>query len=311
MKSNIVIPVFAASIGFSVIQCGHECFRDHQELPDRRELSPDYKEKFGTVEAPTYSIVVSFDAQGVYDALLLIDHVTTASIRHIRSYEYKPLLKQIESLEPEQMADDLFYARTRKPFPDSVTVQKEDLPKDRVGQHDAFLNKVSYEKQEKVGELSTLLHEYGHVITQHQEQWEDLSSVAMNDWEERNVSHILEYAQGNDDEHYHNEGYALTVATFQVLEDPYATFTYLATLENSDLENLDPKIVAQMNANNSLLRQYTSKSEDRHSQASGRVGFVNADIVFLKMECIDFGAEPTQEDEKMYTLWKTMQGEEK
>ncbi|MDD5133429.1 MAG: hypothetical protein PHD81_04325 [Candidatus Nanoarchaeia archaeon] len=52
------------------------------------------------------------------------------------------------------------------------------------------------------------------------------------------------YIKGNNEEHY--KGAALFYATEKVIKNPYNTFNYLATLKDSDLNNLDYRIKEQM-----------------------------------------------------------------
>ena len=187
----------------------------------------------------------------------------------------------------EAFANRVFTSLTGRPLPDDISVRRRDLMRteDNIGIHDPFKGEIQYGGLQYLTNVVTLLHEYGHVCAQHGEQrlarlekgkkpdvdiLEEACAYAFTNAAAHHIAAYdrelavlmkgcFDYGMSNlqvelyeEPEKYedeHNRGAELFVATRQVLKDPAKVFNYLATLEGSSLENLDPRVKEQIQRN--------------------------------------------------------------
>jgi len=184
-----------------------------------------------------------------------------------------------------ELAKEIFNDLTGKEFPSFYKIMKEnDMDDSRWGYHFYLLDKIAYRDVNKSGNLRTILHEMGHMIAQHVEENlfsrdeamleeacayafanaglhelsnnKEMKSFALfskNEFGDDMLNRAKKFYKGGDDFEKHNSGAALFLAALYTIGDPNKTFNYLATLKDTDLDNLDPKIKEMMKYNKKIF----------------------------------------------------------
>ena len=239
---------------------------DYAVLPQVRHMA-----EFGTVSSPKYSIMLSRDRN-----------------------KYGSLEKTIEDYDPQEKAKEIFKELTGKDFPKEYKIEFEYLPDNVGGMHKCIDKKIIINKKIKDIDqlLKTYLHEMGHVVAQHSEYskkakediriLEEACAYAfenagtsnlynndpdlaerINDIWKRDLPYFISEDKGS-----HKTGAVVFIAANAVLKDHYKTFNYLATLKNSDLDNLDEDIKRKVKE---YVNDTTKLSVDLHVLARSKL----------------------------------------
>lgn len=277
-------------------------FKNRRRMEDLRERVEERAEQFSAIDANLVSIEREFDESGAQAAYARMQSLglgkTVTAIRlgyfdldmleetrlltMIKDYVLQNyLLERKFDINERELTKEVFHNLTGKPFPKNIDIVREDIfGKTIEAYYSSMLGRITYEDLLPIKNFLNILHEFGHMATQHREYWTTQSFSEIGTLEEacayamvnaglndiKSNEKLKEFAFGADhifcihmgdecrayyDGEYdrHSSGAALAVATSAVLMDPYKTYNYLATLQNSSLESLDPRIKEQMKRN--------------------------------------------------------------
>ncbi|MDD5651269.1 MAG: hypothetical protein PHF86_12785 [Candidatus Nanoarchaeia archaeon] len=187
---------------------------------------------------------------------------------------YKNEIKKIKNskLNEIEISKQIFEDLTNKKFPEFIRINKEKMD-NREGYHFAYGKKIAFKDIFPLMNISTILHEMGHMIVQYDEQNDSDESILeeacadafanagleylisnqdnVKELEDYNtlfkyITNLQEqnFKEGKDDKAKHYAGATLFNETLKIIKDPYETFNYLATV--GSLENLKPEIKVAM-----------------------------------------------------------------
>lgn len=184
--------------------------------------------------------------------------------------------------DPQHYAKNLFEELTGKKFPKHITIKREFLPPDVLAVHNPRADNITLsEIVEGKMVITTLLHEFGHVITQHSEQNHGLIKKLTNDQKEisaleeaaafaftdAGINYLADkdpslalyfkmrfevmlkenlsyYAKGIDDEHAWGAFLFYTIR--KSYDDSGKIFNILSSLKDSSFENFQEALELQI-----------------------------------------------------------------
>ncbi|MFA6888646.1 MAG: hypothetical protein WC254_04065 [Candidatus Woesearchaeota archaeon] len=184
-----------------------------------------------------------------------------------------------------QTSLDTFLGLTTHPFPSTTTFSVIPSVEPELGKHVFFTQSITIHPVDPITDISTSLHELGHLSAQyseslpyffrnqtdlfeeaaayaftnagitylHEKDPSSLAPILMKDYSDSDTLRFASNYYGGFEKR-HEQGAALFIATLHVIQDPYQTFNYLATIPSADISKLDPRIIKELDENRSAFK---------------------------------------------------------